>query len=209
MIYVSTARGNGKTLNDLYYRQLKNALNTQYGMFGQYEPDIMKYIENDIETTRDVYEKRMKGNNMPTNYNEISTLGWSNDGYKPIGKVTNVALGDSGFYATVNGSGSFIKFNFDPYFSMKPKKVIFNDPATIVFWNDGSKTVVKCENEDFDPEKGFAMAFMKHALGNKGNYFNVVKDAIKDYEPIDITASVADGLQDIATTFTKFCDLWK
>ena len=27
------------------------------------------------------------------------------------------------------------------------KKVIFNAPATIVFWDDGTKTVVKCENE--------------------------------------------------------------
>lgn len=30
------------------------------------------------------------------------------------------------------------------------KKVIFNPPATIVFWLDGTKTVVKCkEGEEF------------------------------------------------------------
>ena len=28
------------------------------------------------------------------------------------------------------------------------RKVIFNDPATIVLWSDGSKTVVKCGPED-------------------------------------------------------------
>ena len=28
------------------------------------------------------------------------------------------------------------------------KKVIFNDPATIVFWEDGTKTVVKCKEDD-------------------------------------------------------------
>ena len=33
-------------------------------------------------------------------------------------------------------------------------KVIFNDPATIVFWKDGTKTVVKATNEKFDREKG-------------------------------------------------------
>lgn len=56
------------------------------------------------------------------------------------------------------------------------KKVIFNDPATIVFWSNGEKTVVKCQEEDiFDPEKGLAMAITKMALGNHGNYFNEIK----------------------------------
>lgn len=46
-------------------------------------------------------------------------------------------------------------------------KVIFNEPATIVLWSDGSKTVVKVtNNEKYDPEKGLAMAIAKKALGN-------------------------------------------
>ena len=53
--------------------------------------------------------------------------------------------------------------------------VIFNDPATIIFWKDGTKTVVKADNEEFDPEKGLAMAISKKALGNKGNYFDIFK----------------------------------
>lgn len=58
----------------------------------------------------------------------------------------------------------------------KIEKVIFNDPATIVFWRDGSKTVVKAQtNETFDPEKGFAMAIAKKALGNEGNYYETFK----------------------------------
>lgn len=44
------------------------------------------------------------------------------------------------------------------------KKVIFNDPATIVFWNDGTKTVVQSRGEAFDPEKGLAMAICRHYL---------------------------------------------
>jgi hypothetical protein len=51
-------------------------------------------------------------------------------------------------------------------------KVIFNDPATIIIWRDGSKTVVKCQNgEPFDAEKGFVMAYLKKLLGND-NTFN-------------------------------------
>lgn len=49
------------------------------------------------------------------------------------------------------------------------------DPATIVFWADGTKTVVKALYEKFDPEKGLAMAIAKKALGNRGNYFNRIK----------------------------------
>lgn len=56
------------------------------------------------------------------------------------------------------------------------KKVIFNDPATIVYWSDGTKTVVKRENEKFDPEKGLAMAIAKKLLGgNQGYYYEVFK----------------------------------
>ena len=59
---------------------------------------------------------------------------------------------------------------------MMIKKVIFNNPATIVLWSDGSKTVVKCSEEDtFDPEKGLAMAMVKKAFGNEGNYYNEIK----------------------------------
>lgn len=61
------------------------------------------------------------------------------------------------------------------------KKVIFNAPATIVIWTDGTKTVVKCGDEDvYDPEKGLAMCFTKRALGNKGNYYNTIKKHLKE-----------------------------
>lgn len=56
------------------------------------------------------------------------------------------------------------------------KKVIFNDPATIVFWSDGTKTVVKRgENDTFDPEKGLAMAISKKFFDNMGYYYDVFK----------------------------------
>lgn len=47
------------------------------------------------------------------------------------------------------------------------KKVIFNNPATIILWNDGTKTIVKCNERDtYDPEKGFAMAISEKVLGS-------------------------------------------
>ena len=62
------------------------------------------------------------------------------------------------------------------------KNVIFNDPATIIFWSDNTKTVVKAQDEAYDPEKGMAMAIAKKALGNQGNYCNVFKKWLPEEE---------------------------
>lgn len=43
------------------------------------------------------------------------------------------------------------------------EQVIFNGPATIVYWKDGCKTVVKCQEGVMnDHEKGLAMAVARH-----------------------------------------------
>lgn len=66
------------------------------------------------------------------------------------------------------------------------KKVIFNNPATIVFWDDGTKTIVRCgENDIYDPEKGLAMAISKKALGNQGNYYETFKKHLPEEEEVN------------------------
>lgn len=60
------------------------------------------------------------------------------------------------------------------------KNVIFAPPATIVYWSDGSKTVVKCSEKDvFDPEKGLAMAIAKRCGGNKGSYYREIQNWVE------------------------------
>ena len=55
-------------------------------------------------------------------------------------------------------------------------RVIFNKPATIVFWADGTKTVVKSQGkEKYDKEKGLAMAISKKVFGNEGSYYDTFK----------------------------------
>lgn len=64
--------------------------------------------------------------------------------------------------------------------SVSIRKVIFNDPATIVLWSDGTKTVVKCGPEDtFDMEKGLAMAIVKKMAGNDNRFHKVFKQYTK------------------------------
>ena len=67
---------------------------------------------------------------------------------------------------------------FFNYFDIK--KVIFNNPATIVIWKDGTKTVVKCNGEKFDQEKGLAMAISKRALAVGNRYHKVFKKWCKE-----------------------------
>lgn len=69
------------------------------------------------------------------------------------------------------------------YNTNKIKDVIFSPPATIVLWNDGTKTVVKAGERDiYDPEKGLVMAIAKKFFGNKGNYYNNVRKFVEPYE---------------------------
>lgn len=71
---------------------------------------------------------------------------------------------------------------FGPTYNLPEiKKVIFSNSVTIVLWKDGTKTIVRCQDgERFDPEKGLGMAFMKKAFGNKGNYFDKVRDLLNN-----------------------------
>lgn len=56
------------------------------------------------------------------------------------------------------------------------KNVIFNPPATVVYWSDGTKTVVKCSvNDKFDPEKGLAMSIAKRCANNSGSYYKEIQ----------------------------------
>lgn len=48
------------------------------------------------------------------------------------------------------------------------KKIMYKPPATIVFWNDGTKTVSVCEKGDtYNKELGFALCVLKKKYGNK------------------------------------------
>ena len=62
------------------------------------------------------------------------------------------------------------------------KDVKFNGPATIVFWSDNTKTVVKAHDEVFDPEKGLAMAIVKRLFGNTKEYYYQIKHWTKRYK---------------------------
>ena len=101
-------------------------------------------------------------------------------------------------------NGSYIKVPSPKQKAMNSiTNVIFNNPATIVFWSDGTKTVVKCdERDEFDPEKGLAMAICKKHFGG-GFYNDIFKKWIpeEDAPVIEIDGQIT--MTDIAEKFEK------
>ena len=81
------------------------------------------------------------------------------------------------------------QYSSDVEFRTGIKKVIFNGPATIVIWVDGSKTVVKCaEGDRYSKFSGLAIAMCKRMYGTdfkrifnhfipKTDFLNNIKDS--------------------------------
>lgn len=74
-------------------------------------------------------------------------------------------------YPTTDGESPISNALAESYakvlFPCRIEKVIFHDPATIVYWKDKTKTVVKVHGEAYDREKGLAMCIAKKVLGDK------------------------------------------
>ena len=85
------------------------------------------------------------------------------------------------FCARGNGKSRRIAKEYMDYLEHKcPRieKVIFNDPVTVILWSDKTKTIVRCNDGEYDPEKGMAMAVAKKFLGTNdsgSNYYDVFK----------------------------------
>lgn len=63
--------------------------------------------------------------------------------------------------------------------------VVFNGPATIIFWQDGTKTVLKChEGDEFSAVTGFALCMLKGMLGNQA-YHDLCEHWLDDVYAVD------------------------
>lgn len=82
-------------------------------------------------------------------------------------------------------------------------RVIFNDPATIILWKDGSKTVVKRSYDDiWDSEKGFCMAIIKKLYGNT----SFIKRFMEPEEEIQIL-TVEEACENLKNFSKKLNDI--
>lgn len=98
---------------------------------------------------------------------------------KPLPKGCVITLYANPFEVTSKSTNASYDIKYDltleaPSADLYITKVIYNNPATIVWWSDGSKTVVRCQKGDkYSPETGLAMAICKRVFGND-NKFNKV-----------------------------------
>lgn len=75
------------------------------------------------------------------------------------------------------------------------KKVIFSDPATIVLWADGTKTVVKCREDDvYDEQTGLLLCMAKKMYGNDGKFNDVLRKWMPEEEEENPFKIIADML---------------
>ena len=88
--------------------------------------------------------------------------------YKEVSKPETVKKVD-------NGLTWYCKCNFNPY-DYTPKRIIYNNPATIVFWRDGTKTVVKKnEKEKYNSYNAFCAALAKKIFGTNSEVNRIVR----------------------------------
>ena len=128
-------------------------------------------------------------------------------------RLTKEEFGDIIYQAIIRESHSI---------EVRIRKVIFSGPATIVFWNDGSKTVVKCTKGDhLNYEMGIAMCTLKKLFGD--SYLDFKKDLKKwapekkkepEVKPWHIIVNTEDSEkiakkpQDFADAFAEFLRDW-
>lgn len=79
--------------------------------------------------------------------------------------------------------------------------VLATGTATVIFWKDGTKTSVKCsKEEEYDYEKGLAMATLKYIFGNK--YYENMKDLIAAYPYTEAVKKVKKSKKPTKSTAT-------
>lgn len=144
-----------------------------------YYDDETAYVDSDkISNHFNLFMTRERNNNMPT-FSDLA------DAARYTISTTGTGLGSVVF------SGSLEKEttkepekknetakapHYVPY-AYKVKRIIYNDPATIVFWNDGTKTVVKRgPAETFNKYTAFCAALAKKMYGNNSRVNKIVNE---------------------------------
>lgn len=99
---------------------------------------------------------------------------------------------------------SFRLLNYEPADHLNVDRIIFSPPATIVFWKDGTKTVVKCaKGEPFSEYNGFAAALLKKVFGSN----SAVKKLIQRKKQYDASAKATPASAQATTLEQRFKEL--
>ena len=172
---------------------------TVYEIFPKHRKENLKYVAI-------VLEQSLKYSQIVTSWDPRDLFKYQH-GYKAMTPYTScIEFIDSKIAACKPHSICAVSRTHKEAANNLVKRIIFNPPATIVFWQDGTKTVVKCQNgEEFDPEKGLAMAVIKKGMGY-GIFNKLMEKAERGYPDIDINIdmpSLIDGIASAAKTIMR------
>ena len=155
-------------------RLMKHLGYDTYTVYDEYTPITKKQLH----TMYEKYYKKPKEEKMDLNNVTIKV---GNQTYRARDVEFTQSVGE---YPEIELHTMLSPYNKVQTSVLSIKEVIFNPPATIVFWSDNTKTVVKADYayDSYDPEKGIAMAISKKMLGdNKYEYYNVYKHWLKKW----------------------------
>lgn len=175
------------------FKRMKDLIDVWYSQFkyGNSIPGIRLDTEPTFEPTHYTITMHYKGKVIKRGITDGHLFRMDEENYLDMLNEMWDELNKSRTNGLLNDPPSFSRITLRPYdpmvFGKKRlgddiKRVIFSDPCTIVIWNDGTKTIVRCMDEKFDKEKGLAMCIAKKSLGNKGKYYDVFKKWIEEEE---------------------------
>lgn len=123
----------------------------------------------------DIFNKWMKPDEPTTDIKNVKTV-TTTEGTNPPATTTS----NNKFIVTIPYTTQKKRvYRAESYTLPNYKKVIFNNPYTIVLWEDGTKTTVKVTDGDtFSEEAGFALCMLKKMT--KDSFKGIFKDVIKN-----------------------------
>lgn len=211
-----TVKPEGKRPEEDSHQKFKRALNSAYGYLTSTrafnipgfdlsvlndtanplwpkDNPALEYIDTDIALTIVAYKRG--GNTMNNHEFETAII---DGGYTKFQKaiIKNFLLRNDLLSTTKLEEVRNIRKDLRP----SPKKVIYNGPATVVIFEDGSKTVVKLQDgEQMDREKAVYAAICKRMFGsnkNRSNWLDMLKPLMKEADEAWRVKSEANALND-------------
>ena len=197
-----------------YTEALLNTLSDKYPgylfEFDEYPSMLIVYIKN--RSTEFVFKKGMP------KYKDVSLIIHAIEGMMIIMREEElksvVGWSDKNIIGNRNNAGRYNNFlDIKPMsinkYSIAPKEIIFQDEkTTIINWNDRTKTIVKCSDDDvFSPEAGIALCYMKKFITDNDSerFHRILKSliSVSKFKNSKQEEKVLDGLKTLNEALSK------
>ena len=168
-----TGTGNVLALNEVVKFRSEGILLSNF----EVDPRLMELAVQEAHQVR--YEAE---HGCPEKHNYITiNPDWDEEKVKNVG--IDLIAGWEKIQKSVRKMETELKGEGNMVFMPRIEKVIFNDPATIVYWKDGTKTVVKAnrsgkkkDQDEFREDYGLAMAIAKKYSGTRARFERMVEN---------------------------------